>query len=321
MKKLNLLFRLGTGFALTLVGCTASLATLNSDGLKYDNNSISVQYTDKVNSRFINDFWQVENWTFSTEFKKWNRKNGDKYKGIVKRDLDEDGTSEQVSSYYTELELRHVSNDAQIFVDLTILPKTKRNTHVEVFLSYFAENLSGQISWHREFNHERLLNEGRTYASKIITQRRAKIGGNDAIVATIELANLDQLKLDSSHRSMLVSVAMIKIDKVVDNTNGISKTRPAILSVVLQSRPDVHEECYQDYEYFLQQIKIDGASLEYLNASKVETQPVSDSKLVEESVKEEEITLENLATEKVETPEENSSELAPTPDSTMDSAK
>jgi hypothetical protein len=95
---------------------------------------------DGINSTFIDANWQIENWeTISTAMTEVTvitrkRKSGDKFRGVVYRDLNDDGTLEKETVYYTDLELRYKSTDAEIFVDLNLLPKSKREKN-RFFLS------------------------------------------------------------------------------------------------------------------------------------------------------------------------------------------
>jgi hypothetical protein len=249
-------------FCIFNMGCnSASLAIIDTAGLRYENVPISIDFTNQEKQSFINDNWLVENWQHGSG--QWERKDGDEYRGVMLRDLDDDGNLEKEKVYFTELELRHQINDSKIYVDLAVLPNSKRNTKIDVFLSNFVEQLSGKTTWYKQSVYGKPENETRTYAAKIIEQQYLDKGNYSGILVTIELANLDQLKLDPNHRSEIVSVLLLRVDDYIGenvgyNDNGsyvFGDKRAAIFTTVLFSRPDDHLTSYKDFLSFIDSIK------------------------------------------------------------------
>ncbi|MBN2524747.1 MAG: hypothetical protein JXR76_00035 [Deltaproteobacteria bacterium] len=276
---------------LLAAGCTSSLVTLDSSGLKYTRNNINIDFTNAESSRFIGDNWEVDNWEYNNTSHKWKRKGGSKYKGTVEY-LDDDGDVINSEEYYTELTLRHRRNDSQIYVDLTIMQDSKSEIDVDVFLSNFVERLSGKTTWYKFSEYGHHFNDSRTYASKITRQQKIKIGSYDAILATIELANLEQLKLDENSRSEKVSVLLVKIpefatDKVTSPANpkaGIEiqyELKSAVLAVVLSARPVDHDSVYRDFVAFLEHINFNGVRLKQLEAPSSSPKPVTNAPVAE----------------------------------------
>jgi hypothetical protein len=232
---------------------------------------------------FVNVDWRTENWEYDEIYKVWQKKLHEKYRGDVKADLDGDDEPETIKRYHYDLELSHLVTEANIQVDVTVLPQSKQRTRMDVFLANFIDNISGGRSWYEKYRYTGKTKVSRTYASKLIVSREFKIGENDAVLATIELADLNQLELDPDHRSGVITILLVRLNDYVFRPRTAylfqKQAFPAILTVMLYSRPEHHAELKPDFYALTKAIRLNGKSLDVpaleITADTPETTPVN----------------------------------------------
>ena len=251
--------------AIFFSGCAVKNALFDETGLSYKDYDLKIPTENKTTALFINENWRVGNWALDNISKKWKRKTGPEYKGYVFEDLNDDGNEQTIKNFYSDLELVNKKNDARIIVDTRPIPKSKADTNMEVFLSNFAENTSGSVSWLTSHGYTDASVRERTYATKIISSKTFEIKTHDAVVAIIEQADLNQLKLDPNHRSRMIAVLLVRIDdfkKVKEYRGRMSwyEVYPGILVIVLRTKPQYFDKLQNDFYYFVNGIKLNGTS-------------------------------------------------------------
>lgn len=247
--------------SLMLSGCASSLFTLDNSGLVYKDYPLKVLTDSGQKVEFINSDWSLENWK---EASSWTRKTGKNFKSNVHVDLDEDGDAELVKTFYSDLELVNKVNNAQIFFDLTPISKNKESTEMDFFLDNFVENNASNTAWLKSDRFTGAAISEKSYATKIIGRETFSFQGHDGVIGIVERADLNQLKLDSEHRSEIMAVMFLRVDDIhlefTAKQNHPLKY-PGIITALLVSKPKYFQEVKADFYSLIKQIEIDGEKL------------------------------------------------------------
>ncbi|MCP4195889.1 MAG: hypothetical protein GY762_01960 [Proteobacteria bacterium] len=238
---------------------------LDNKGLNYTNNDLTVVPSAKTPVDFVSVDWQIDNWNYDETYKLWQRKYIEKYKREVRSDLNGDGKNEFIKKYNKDLELVHAVTEAKMQIDVTVLPRRNSSTAIDVFLGNFVETISGGFSWYAKKRYSGSKAKSRVFSVKLIDTQEFKIGDNDAIIASVELADPAQLKLDPNQRTGVITLLLVRVNKFVFRSEDAFKTGknlyPAILTVMLYARPKYHDEMLPDFYTLIDSIKLDGEKL------------------------------------------------------------
>jgi len=230
-----------------------------------------VRYSNETEHLFVNDNWVVDDYeatcdTFSGEGKCfYERKKGKAYYGVTLVDRDEDGTPEIERDYFFDLKLRNKRHNGVIWVSSSELPRAHTETLLDVFLDNYVDSLSGtelQLAGD-PFGYAQI--KQRKFATRVGDRGPAKLGPHDAVIATVTIADLDQLKLDETHEyaKLRVLVARVpsksrrRVTKVVETMQGpverslvVDTSGKSLLVVGYFNTPAYFAEDLPDFEAF-----------------------------------------------------------------------
>jgi hypothetical protein len=248
-----------------MAGCMR-FVKLDDKGLNYTNNDLKVAPSAKTPADFVGVDWQIGNWIYDGTYKVWQRKYIEKYKREVRLDLNGDGKSEFIKKYNKDFELVHAVTEAKMQIDVAVLPRCKARTAMDVFLANFVETISGGFSWYAKKRYSGNKAKSRVFAVKLIDAQEFKIGDNDAIIASVELADPAQLKLDPNQRTGVITLLLVRVNKFVFRSEDAFKTGknlyPAMLTVMLYAKPKYYDEMLPDFYTLIDSIKLNGEKLE-----------------------------------------------------------
>ena len=247
-----------------MAGCMR-FVKLDDKGLNYTNNNLKVVPATKAPVDFVSLDWQIDNWLYDKTYKIWQRKYVEKYKREVNVDLNGDGKNEFIKKYNKDLELVHAVTEAKMQIDVAVLPRSKSNTAMDVFVTNFADTISGGFSWYAKTRYSGRKAKSRVFAVKLVDTQEFKIGDNDAIIASVELADPAQLKLDPDRRNRIVTLLLVRVNKFAFRSEDSFKTGknlyPALLTVMLYARPKYHSEMLPDFYTLIESIRLNGEKL------------------------------------------------------------
>ena len=252
---------------LLISGCASSPFLLDQHGLKHKEYPLLVKTKNYEETGFINSNWMIKNWKYEPGFKVWSRKSGKQFEREISIDLDDDGYKEIVKHYYLDLELVNKKNDAKIYFDLMPIPKNKGTLDIGFFLDSYVERNSSNVSWFESDRFSLGSVSEKSYATHVLDKKTFSGDKYEGIVAVVERADLNQLKLNPDHRSDRILVMFIRSNDIHKETiskgNGKVKTKkyPGIISTVLVTKPKYFDEMKADFYLLTESIVLNSDAL------------------------------------------------------------
>jgi hypothetical protein len=259
------------------VACLTSCAPavkFSGDGFHHEKNKYSIRFTDPQDQRFIDKNWDVDNFACNryndTQPCRFERKRGQAYYGRIYMDRNNDGTLEQGRGYFSDLVLRHRITDGRLWISTRDLPEKHSENKLDVFLDNYIESLAGtsRVLMGDALGYYSV--ETRKYATMVSERQSCGFGPYEAVMATVGIADLDQLRLDENHRVGKLRLLIVKIDGMVDqwistkrNQWDVTKEGMSPGKIVMitgyYNTPPYFDNDLKDFYAFLKQFVFDNA--------------------------------------------------------------
>jgi len=245
---------------------TPSQVAFDTGGLKYESGGIGIRFRVPRHSAFINGKWRISNWA-RTRSGDLERKYGEPYEGVLHIDLNGDDRAEYCPGYFTDLEMRNSETGGEIWVLMREQPKYRAQLKLDVLIDEYAESLSfeGYTStgsfdaWN---NEAKARGRARAYGARVVSREFMMFGPYEAVMATIEIANLAQVDLDPSARSAYVRVLFARVPGFQTNmktdTGWFPHSGIGLLVIGHHEPPAYFEKGLADFEAFLKQFTVNG---------------------------------------------------------------
>lgn len=292
-------------FSIMFMGCIASIANIVDNGLVHKRHGYTVPFTDSAAQNFLGESWIVDNFKKPTRMGSWSRKQGDRYTTIICVDPDDDGTCSEAKVHSAALELMNKETGGWIWMDSTGLMEKHQNRKLDVILDEYVASLAGS-QWWRSFGRVGFWgstvsgSKGKEYSARITESERCTVGSYPAMIATVELARNEQLKLDSNARERIIRILIARTDGMVSRCDerDFCSDEPGkvLLTVGYSENPRYFETNLQSYYKFLNTIRFDNG--QPANGLKCETSKpnASSSKKQKASAKTESIDITSTET-------------------------
>jgi hypothetical protein len=138
-------------------------------------------------------------------------KQGESYKTQVSFDDDGDGKKDgENEEYLFELRFESLSDDGVIWVRNIPVSQDLRQMQLPVLMTSFVESLAGGEYESVELEANRRVTVEKRYASMLVASQPCQLAGLECVLGTIELADVDQLKLSPQHRSRKLEVLIAR---------------------------------------------------------------------------------------------------------------
>ncbi|MBN1770980.1 MAG: hypothetical protein JXB32_06965 [Deltaproteobacteria bacterium] len=235
--------------------CTPSVlgGKLRADGYHHNLLPIHLRSSSGRAQQYVSPDWQLDN--FRNEAGDWTQKEGPGYSTDVVVDLRGDRTDARRPQHTTQTPvfdvlLKHRRNGAQLWMRTELLPEPYRERTLESLVAAYAEQLSG-TAFVGVAVYPVSVAVSRGYATKIVSSGATKVGDRDAYEAVIEVANLDQLRLDPQSRSLIMHVVFVEsgYDLYQSGPRGRARGR-AIVVLGYSATPSAYEESHEDFARF-----------------------------------------------------------------------
>lgn len=233
-------------------------------GYQSNNYSLSVE-NDPSSSALLPPEWKLDNYYMATArggSKKaaLQPKDGEEYKTSFDFDLDGDGKSDHDEEEYVyELRFTHRNHDGTIFLRTLPLSVDQGAKHLDVLLSNYAEASTGAGYEVVKLNENTSVLVEKRYAVTVSGRSKAELAGREALVARLDVANLDQLKLDPHARKEQVELVLAHTAYVYEIKNARQESPshfPVLLLVGYANQPEHFEEGLKDFRNFLGRLKL-----------------------------------------------------------------
>ena len=239
--------------ALSFAAClpAGGTGTFGMDGFHHAEFPISVHYTNPTAKEFLGPDWRIDNYYIDGYGLIGAPKSTSEYAGREAVDFHGDGRLTRLPVYFFDLKLDNRKTSAVIWLQSVRLGKNDTDRNLRNMVEDYAEALSG--SGFYAALHDGLVVKAKTYAAKIVDGKERTLGGFPAYDARLEVANLDQIRLDPSARSLIVRVVLVRTDYVHNwgsMDEGPLESR-ALVRVGYRASPSDFEAGLPDFERFL----------------------------------------------------------------------
>jgi hypothetical protein len=238
-----------------LVGCATGNGSFREDGFHHADYPYIIRYSSPATREFVSSEWRIDNYVLGDDGRPKSAKNVAPYYGTQSVDLDGDGKPEKDDVYFFDLKLDDKKTSATIWVQTIPLGPNEAERDLRVLMDEYVEGVSGTgfyavgPIWPDDKREVRL----KSYAAKVTESAPAKVSGLEAFQATIELANLDQMKLDPQSRSSIARVLLVRTGymKAWDMPSKVVKVHTC-MRIGYEARPQDFQAGIPDFEKFLE---------------------------------------------------------------------
>jgi hypothetical protein len=254
---------LALALLLAAAGCVKAPGAFLPDGFHDEGLPIAVRYTSPGARDFLGPDWRVDNFIVRDDGSIGAPKSTPEYVMDREVDVDGDGKPETESGFVYELKLANRVTTASIWVQTVTLSMQDKDRSLESFLDDFVEGLSGTGIYRVSVRIPKKVGATKTYGARVVDSKAGKTGGFDSLDATIELVNLDQLKVDPNTKSSIGRVVFVRTDYPhqfkIGGRHDNNETR--VMTVIgCESNPRDFEAANADFARFLGNVELGQAS-------------------------------------------------------------
>jgi hypothetical protein len=208
-----LLLALAVAGVLGTPACASSSA-FEEGGYRQKVFGYGVRYGEPSKKVVLGKEWQLDNFRYSYEMQGLAEKTGDDYVAERVQDLNRDGTiglGERWSEPIYDLKLVSKTNNGVIWTKAhPILPEDSEQS-LDVILDGYADSLAGAGLFAQGNLFSIARPSVRNFTTFLGSRVVGKVGDHEALIGTIQIAEVDKLKLDPTHRSGIVKLALLKL--------------------------------------------------------------------------------------------------------------
>jgi hypothetical protein len=240
-----------------MVAAASCLAVPSFDekGLKHPEFSFVVRFSDAQEKTFVSGDWRMNNYHLVKhgKRKKLKARTGEKYQRQLKVDIDGDGYESRLGTWMIyDLELEHRTSSAVMSVRNEVVPRRLGEKDLSVLVRSYVESMAGAEFSLGQF--ETAVKETRL-ATRIVGERSFKVAGQSAYEATVEIAQVDQVRLSGEQAvSQIRRVVLIRPPytyKRVDRHAVYRDRAPVFVIAEYYSDPADFDKHTGDFETFL----------------------------------------------------------------------
>jgi hypothetical protein len=233
-----------------------------ADGFHDSDLPIAVRYADAATHNFVGPDWRVDNFVVRPDGTIGEAKTAKGYKVDQEIDLDDDGKPETRTVFAYELKLVNRVTTASIWVEGVMLPMHQKDRSLRSFLDDLVETISGTGVYQINGANPKRVGTTKSYGARVIDAKDSKVGGFDALDATLEVVNLDQLKVDPNAKSSVGRVVFVRTDydhQIRSAGHDYADTRVMVV-VGCDSNPRDFDATNADFTRFLQSMELGEAA-------------------------------------------------------------
>lgn len=204
-----------------------------------------------------------ENWKFDNYYQKDGRltvKDSPDY--VIEYELDGDGDGDfelKAREHRYDLKFDHLVHDGTVLVRTIPISADLAHKKLSVLMDRYVEGIAKAGYELVQFAPGRTVMLERRYAAAVVEEVPAKLAGLDALVVTLDVANLDQVKVDPSARAERVRLVLAHTPfryKRRQKTQEENAEFPVVMLVAYGNQPEEFDAGLPDFEHFLERIEI-----------------------------------------------------------------
>jgi hypothetical protein len=240
-----------------LASCSQQLpGVVSADGYVSGRHALHVRkgYDAPAAAGLMPEGWKLDNFNDDVP------KRGDAYQTFFHVDVDGDGDTDfDETEPAFELRFVHLRNAGVVWLRAVAVQRELASTDLRVLNENYLEALAGGEYERQELGPGRKTTVEKRFAASLLSSEPCRLAAQECESATIELANVDQLKLDPNYRShkLRVVIARTSFTYTPRRLRGRG-SYPVYLLVGYLNQPRQFEAGLPDFAAFLQRIEISG---------------------------------------------------------------
>jgi hypothetical protein len=197
------------------VACGGSASgALGPQGYEQSLTQYRVNYADAGRKKFLPDDWALDNYAFDPSSGKWHEKKGDQYRALRLLDEDGDGTispSEKNKENLFDLRFVNSRDGAVIWLKVHPMEATDADRDLDVILDSYANGLEGSGLFEQSTLFGLTQDKARHFTTFMVKKQPLALGQLPAIRGVIEIADVEKLRLDPTHRDSKAELIFAKV--------------------------------------------------------------------------------------------------------------
>jgi hypothetical protein len=161
-----------------------------------------------------------------------------------------------------DLRFQHRKHEAFIWLRTIPIPNELKDKELRVLMKDYVDEIAGAGYEAVLLENDRVGVTEKRYAAELVTQSGATLAGKEAYWATIDVANIDQIKLTPTTRRVRVELVFVQtgfqyqVKRYIDDTQPISF--PVLMIAGYANMPDDFVADRPSFSSLLSQIEIGG---------------------------------------------------------------
>jgi hypothetical protein len=241
--------------AMAFVGCRYRSGVFDATSFKSRLYPYTVHYGDPDQHALISQDWVVENYLSDSDGRPTTPKQTKTYQKVLDLELANGQTVNESFDVY-DLLLVHSASDAEIWLRAIPISPRRSGRSLHVVAEQYAEGLSGSGFFKSDLG--RIAVESQTYAGHVLASRPVTVAGLEALETTVEVANVDQLRLDPKSRSAQIRVVFVRTPFTTKSEYPTRRV-PIMLMIGYANNPTDFDAQSADFDRFLGLIEVNGS--------------------------------------------------------------
>jgi hypothetical protein len=184
---------------------------------------------------------------------------------VVDYQLDYDGDGEfesKVTELTYDLRYEHLVHDGVIFLRTIPISTDLKHKKLSVLMDRYVEQIAGAGYEVVNLNSQVNILVEKRYAAAHVSKVATKLADRDAFLAILDVANLDQIKVDPKARKERVELVLLHTDFAYKQSSSNQESEPRAFPVIMfvgyANKPDEFQAGQADFHDFLRRIEIAG---------------------------------------------------------------
>lgn len=250
-------------FAVALLACATmcrpSMGAFTPSGYTHQEYPYTVRYQNQKEQLLMSADWQLDNLTM--QYGSMKPKRGADYESTLFLDIDDDGKADDLGTFLTyDLRFEHKKTGSTISVRTVPIELNEKDRELRVLADRLVEQISGGGYDVVQLKGELYAtNKERRYAAKILKSAPAKVAGKDAYTTTVDVSNVDRLRVDPQSVEMRVQYVLVRTPFEF-KPRMYQRRFPVVMVFSYRSTPADFDAQSADFRDLLSRIAIDDAS-------------------------------------------------------------
>jgi hypothetical protein len=236
-------------------GCATATGTFQPDGFHHNDLPVVVRYHDPSSWRFVGPDWRIDNFVLDEDGKPGDAKSAQGY--VENRAIDYLGDGQPYrpgNAYIYDLKLVNRRTDATMWLQEIPLPMHDKDRSLQALLDNLVESISGTGFYTVRVGYDRSKVRAKTFGARIVQSAPVLFGKFTSLDATIEVVNLDQLKVDPTAKAAVVRVVLVRTAYTQAVDSYVSASIVTVLGCESKARD--FESTSADFERFLTSVQL-----------------------------------------------------------------